>query len=174
MVVNDAYQDNRHRIKTGDAIQWRSHTALGFLIRMFSKGVNHTSLVVRIEYYDPYDRVFLLEALEPGIVLTSLSRRLAMHNGEAFWLPLSTDFDNKRYAIGAWALSFVGVEYDYESLFRQVFGRVSAEAKRFFCSEFAYLAWQNAGIPMKNPTGKAPRPCDIPGLGVFDDAVKIK
>jgi len=166
------YQYNRSLINTGDAIQWRSSTSLGFLIRKFTGGdVNHTALVIRI---NNYDRVFQLEALKPGIVLTSLSRRLAMHKGEAFWLSLLTRYDDYRPAIGEWAASFVGAKYDYRSLFRQIFGRVSAEASRFFCSEYAYLAWQNSGIPMQNPSGKAPRPCDVPALGIFGPQVKIK
>jgi hypothetical protein len=170
------YLQCRDQLKTGDVLQWRTASPIGFLIRLFSKGtVNHTSIIVNIqEYNELVDRRFLLEALGHGIVLTSISRRLKDHKGKVYWLPLKEEFDDKRINVGSWAFKQVGVKYDYIGLVQQIFGRVSADAMAYFCSEFAYMAWKNANIPMHNPSGLAPRPGDIPKLNICKEEVLIK
>ena len=167
------YIQHRDSFKTGDAVQWKSYGLIGWLIRRFSKGnVNHTSIIVDVGIYDNLSsRKFLLEAQGHGVVLTSLSRRSEEHKGEAYVLPLKDEFDDKRINIGNWAFMQVGVKYDYDSLFNQMAGRVLADAEKYFCSEFTYLAWKSADIPMNNPSGLAPRPCDIEDLGIFKKAV---
>jgi uncharacterized protein YycO len=167
------YLKIRDSLKTGDCVQWKSKSMIGWLIRMFSGGdVNHTSLIVSIGGYDSLiDRKFLLEAQKNGIVLTSLSRRLGAHNGSAYVLPLKNDFDDKRVNIGNWAFLQVGIKYDYDSLFNQILGKVSADAEKYFCSEFVYLAYKNADIPMYNPDGMAPRPVDVDKLGIFKEPI---
>jgi hypothetical protein len=59
----------------------------------------------------------------------------------------------------------VGIPYDYQSIFHQLFGKVSADARRLFCSEYCYLAY---GF-----TGKAPAPADMPALGIFEQPIKL-
>ena len=168
------YIDVKDDMKTGDCLLWASSTCLGWLIRKFSKAdVNHASLIVRPPQYNGLiGRRFQLEALENGIVLRLLSKRLIEFNGEVWWLPLKPIYqsDVTLDRIGSWAYQHVGTKYDYSSLFKQAIGRVSANAHKLFCSEFWFLACKQAGVPL---TGKAPRPGDISKLDVFTRKTKI-
>jgi len=113
-------------------------------------------------------RRFVLEALEGGIVLRLLSERLKAHKGCAWWYPLKDKFAACAPGMGAWALGQVGVPYDFGSLFANILGRVSADARKFFCSEFWYMAAVNGGIKIDWPHGgKAPRPGDIDQFTCF-------
>jgi hypothetical protein len=173
--MGENYLNVRSQMKTGDVILWKTVSPIGWAIRMFSGGdFNHCSLVVDINGYDELvDRKFLMESVGSGVVLSSLRRVLKKHDGEAYWLPLKKEFDDKRMDIGNWAFQQVGIKYDYVGLFRQIFGKISANADLYFCSEFTYLAWKNVDIPMYNPGKLAPRPGDIPELGIFENAVII-
>lgn len=165
------YYTLRENIHTGDALQWRSSSALGFLIRKFSKAkVNHTSLVVSPLLHD---RRYQLEALAHGIAFTAISTSLQAHKGQVWWLPLQEQFEPLAPLIDEAAFDQIGKKYDYLSLLTQMLSRVSTDSRRFFCSEFAYFCWKAAKIPMKNPSGKAPRPGDIPKLGIFDAGVPL-
>jgi len=115
--------------------------------------------------------MFVIEALEQGVILRLISERLRSFNGKVWWYPLKSEYQGARNKISKWAVEQEGTPYDYSSLFRQVFGRVSAEASLYFCSELCYFAWMEAGIPVARD--KAPRPGDIPGLGIFNDPILI-
>lgn len=160
-------------MKSGDCLLWRSSSPLGWLIRLFSKEFNHASIVLSLSAYENLsDRRWQLEALEHGTVLTLISKRLEGYKGEVWWYPVKTIFDRDRAMVESWALEHVGIGYDYHSLFRQVFVKVSANAKRLFCSEYFYLAWRHAtGFDFGMET--APRPGDIPSMRIFDKPVKI-
>lgn len=161
----DLYYARREAMGTGDVVEVRSRTLIGWAIRRFTgRPVNHTALVIRLSQYDA-DRVFVLESLEHGVVLNLLSRRLASLSGNATWLPLLLQFSDARAAIGRAALSYVGVGYDFSGLFRQLFSRVSADARKLFCSEYAYLSLLSAGLPVMRT--KAPWPGEMFGLGCF-------
>lgn len=166
------YMTVRHVMKTGDCILWQSRSIVGWLIRRFSgANVNHASLVISLsEYGNLIDRRFLLEALEPGIVLKLMSRRLMKFKGKVWWYPLKDEYDDNRDRVGEWALLQVGVPYDYKSLFKQTVGRVLADMKELFCSEYCFIGWIKSGIKLK---GKAPRPGDIPKLGLFKKPIRI-
>jgi len=177
----DGYLQYREQMKTGDILQWKSNTPIGFAIRFFSGAykksgaynANHTSMIVDIETSITTSRKFMLEAVSSGVVLSAVSRVLKKFNGELYLLPLKDEFDNKRSTLKHWAIQEVGVEYDYVGLVSQIFGRISVDVKQYFCSEYVYVAYQNANIPMNNPSGLAPRPNDIPSLGCFKPAIKI-
>ena len=166
------YKQVKHLMKTGDAIQWRSKGAMvGWLIRFFSHGkFNHSSLVIALrEYGNLKNRRFILEAVGE-IELRILSKRLEEYNGEVWWYPLKDEYNECRDKIGEWALLQIGVDYDYGGVIRQVVGRISADVKKLWCSEFCFFAWVFGGIPLK---GKAPRPTDIPKYNIFKVPVKI-
>ena len=166
------YKQVKHLMKTGDAIQWRSKGAMvGWLIRFFSHGkFNHSSLVIALrEYGNLKNRRFILEAVGE-IELRILSKRLEEYDGEAWWYPLKDEYNDCRNKIGEWALLQIGVDYDYKSIWKQTVGRVSACAKKLFCSEFCFLGWIAGGISLE---GKAPRPADIPKYDIFKEPVKI-
>ena len=166
------YTQVQSEMKTGDCLLWQSDSTLGWLIRKFTKSdVNHASLIVRPPDYEGLrDRRFQLEALEQGIILRLVSQRVSNHKGKIFWYPLKDEYAEAQDIIGSWAFLQVGTGYDFGSLFRQAVCRVSADAKKFFCSEFCFMAWQAGGLPV---SGKAPRPGDIPGLGIIKDSFRI-
>jgi len=154
------YNAVRPKMQTGDLILWSSNTILGKLIQWFSRAKeNHASLVIRFTQYNR-DRVYILEALEHGIVLRALSERLENHKGKAWWYPVIPELDSRRKSCGAIALAKVGTKYDYGSLFKQAVARVSIDAKRFFCSEYWQWCWQKAGVPFVSQI--AMRPGDLP------------
>jgi hypothetical protein len=161
------YNQHREQMRTGDLLLWRANSLLGVAIRHFSKAdVNHASLVMHFEQYEGGEhRRFTTEALGQGIVLNLLSRQLEQYDGKVWWLPLKDDWESRRAMVGTNAMKYIGTPYDYKSLFRNAFGRVSADARELFCSEYCFLAY---GL-----TGTAPTPGDMPGLGIFKDPVLI-
>ncbi len=171
MTSMDQYYKYRPRIETGDIIEMASNTLIGGAIRLVTgKPVNHTAVAIRLgQYYS--NRVFLLEALEMGITLNFLSRRIAEFSGDVYWLPLKKEHELSRPLIGREALGYVGVGYDYLSIAKQLIGRVSADARRLFCSEHAYLSLLRAGLPVKRE--KVPVPGEMVDLGVFEKPVLI-
>ena len=173
MTMAAKYIVYRNLMQTGDLLLWRSHTVIGWLIRLFSKAtVNHASLVLRLDLYEEFrDRRFILEALEPGIVLRLLSERLSNYKGEVYWYPLLECYDEHRPRIRNWSLVQVGTPYDYGSLFQQIVQRVPTNPSRFFCSEYCFMAYEAAGLPVISE--KAPRPGDMPGLGIFRTPVRV-
>lgn len=167
------YEEHRKEMQTGDILQWASRSALGWIIRKFSGAtVNHTSLVVTISDYDT-DRIFTTEALEFGVQLTVMSRRLVNFQGSVWWLPLMDKYDQYRPMIGRAALWTIGTRYDYRSLIRQMFGRVSANARDQFCSEHAFLSTKRGGVPELRGITVAPRPGDMPSLGIYVEEIQI-
>jgi hypothetical protein len=165
------YNKIRDTLQTGDLIQWRSDTLLGSAIRYFSHGpVNHSGLVVRLDDFKGMsDRVWTLEAMD-GIELHRLSRRLKEFKGDVWIYPLKDEYDNLRSLIACWAAEKEGTPYDFGSLFRNVLGKVNADARRLFCSEYAYLAYHAVKIVRLM---KAPTPADMPGLGIFKEPIMI-
>jgi len=165
--MSDVYSSIREQMKTGDLLQWKSNSIIGSLIRWKTKStVNHSSLVLRIpEYQGKEKRVWTTEALEHGTVLNLLSRRIDEFDGELWWFPLKDEWHPKCEMIGEYALKMIGLPYDYKSIVKQIVGRVSADARALFCSEYCYLAY---GFE-----GKAPNPGEMPKLGIFKEGVKL-
>ena len=161
------YRQIKAQMKTGDLLQWRSHSALGAAIRWRTKShVNHSSLVIRLAEYEGLERRrFTTEALSRGIMFNLLSRELARYRGEVWWYPLKESWNEKRQGIGEVALSLIGTPYDYKSFFRLLISTVSADARALFCSEYCFIAY---GF-----TGQAPTPADMPSLGIFEPPIKL-
>ncbi len=163
----DRYEALKGQLETGDLLLWKSHSALGSVIRLFSgANVNHASLVFRIAPYEGSEhRRFTSESLEHGVVLNLLSKRLAEFDGEVWWYRLNADMAAQRVAIGERALQYLGTPYDYEALFQQAVERVQADPSRLFCSEYCFICYGLEGI--------APRPGDMPALGLFQEPIKL-
>lgn len=168
-MVRDLHIYNLHReqMKTGDLLLWRANSLLGAAIRMFSHAdVNHASLVMQFQEYEGAEkRRFTTEALSHGIVLNLLSKQLDQYDGQVWWYSIDECEPEYRQYIGIKALEYIGVPYDYESLFKNAFGTVSADARRLFCSEYCFLCY---GFE-----GEAPTPGDMPKLGIFKEPVRI-
>lgn len=163
----DTYNIIKDKMLTGDLLLWRANSLLGMAIRHFSKAEeNHASLVMHFEQYEGGEhRRFTTEALRNGIVLNLLSKQLEQYDGKVWWYPLKDEWESRRAMIGTNALKYIGTPYDYGSLFRNAFGKVNADARRLFCSEYCFICY---GLE-----GKAPTPGDMPDLGIFKEPVLI-
>ena len=171
----ERYLEIRHLIDTGDLLEWRSRSILGWTIRAFTgRDVNHSSLCVRMPYGYDEPRRFLIEADSTGLEFRLISRQLERFDGVVWWYQLSRRYDHLRDAIGRWAFDCLATNpgYDYLGLFAQAFGRVSLDARRYFCSEFYDLMLANHGIARPDPRG-ARRPGDFEDLGIFDQKIRV-
>lgn len=166
------YKAIRPLLKSGDMIEFASNTILGRTIRFFTKkNVNHTAMVLNLEKYEGLkDRRFLLEALEHGIQLSLLSKRLASFNGRAYWSQLKKEFGAERQGMAAWAIMQVGTKYDYRSLFKNMFSKVNQDARAFFCSEFYHMALVHVKILGR---GKAARPGEFGKFNVHSETTEL-
>jgi hypothetical protein len=153
------YSMLRPQMSTGDAILWQGEGLISGVIRKWSK-FSHASLVVQFRR-GHRKKVFLVEALPSGLELRSLSDRLISYQGRAF-LYHTRALPFKRDKMWEFAISHCakGMPYDYRGLLNNMFGRVSSDAAKFFCSEFVWAAWVHAGYV--EATEKAPRPGDLP------------
>ena len=165
------YEKYRPEMKTGDCLLWRSHDILGGLIRVFSHYFNHAGLVICLpEYQGSIGRIWTHEAVSGGVELNLLSERIQTYHGEVWWLPLEPKYDDVRRLIGEYSLSNAGCKYDYGSLFKNILGHVSANARKLFCSELVFLSYKYAGLV----TGDiAPRPGDIQKYELFSKIIQI-
>ena len=177
----DKYNEIRKEMKTGDTILFKKKSLISWLIRAISKGeYDHAALVVKVGGYNGLiDRRFVVESVASGVMFRGLYNKLSALNGEAWWFALKDEYQDKREDIGVWAFENIGTShYDFKGLFQQIFGRISADAKSYFCSEYNYFAYKNAGIHMNVPWDEdgnelAPRPVDMPHLGIFKEPVKL-
>ena len=161
------YNQHKQDMMTGDLLLWRANSLLGLAIRHFSKAdVNHASLVMHFAQYEgDAHRRFTTEALSKGIILNLLSKQLEQYDGKVWWYRLKSDWESRRAMIGTSAMRYIGTPYDYKSLFKNAFGRVSANARELFCSEYCFLCYGLNGV--------APTPGDMPKLGIFWEPVLI-
>lgn len=171
------YRKHSGQIQSGDLIEWRSMTALGGAIRMFTrKKVNHSSIAIRPrEYAALNDRRFLIEALSGGLVPRLLSARLKVFKGEVYWAALkpSAVTDEQRDAMATWAIleTVKGTRYDYGSLLGNAISRVNVDASRWFCSEAYTAMLQHVGLASKSI--KARRPGEFGPMGLHIPPVLI-
>ena len=147
--MNDLSKYNKVRryLNTGDLVEWRTNSLIGWMIRLRTGShVNHSSLVVKFDFDGCQQRRYILEANAQGIELRLLSKRLERHKGRAYWSPLKAGYNGYRDRVLGWALDKVGTEYDYGSLFKQFLGYVSVDGEKYFCSEFYQAAVEYAEI----------------------------
>jgi len=179
------YKKYQNKLRTGDLLSWSSDSVLGSLIQWFTNSdINHSGMVIRFQDYEETDaqgRRFTLEAVR-GVELHLISRQMEGYKGSLYWHKLQDRFEDKRSLLGAVSLQYVGVDYDYSSLFKNAISRVSTNANKLFCSEYVYLTFKQCGFSLEvtDPElivqladGKAPTPADMHKLGWWDDRIKI-
>lgn len=151
------YLAARDLMKTGDLLQWHSDSLLGEGIRLRKGGdINHTGVLIRLQEYEGLERrVFTLEALEHGVVLNLLSRRLEQFDGQCYFHRLRPEFDPQRQAIGERALSCLGIPYDYPGILKEMFGNAEMGLEKLFCSETGWYSWTG------KTEGEAPDPEEL-------------
>jgi len=87
------------------------------------------------------DRKVIIEAAEGEVNVRALSSTIHLHNGRAFWYPLREELRFFRSAMDRFCWNQVGKKYDFPGLFSNIFGNVSMDAKKFFCSELTQGAF---------------------------------
>jgi hypothetical protein len=174
MGLNDLslYTKVRPEMKTGDHLGWRSNSAIGYFIRVFSRGdINHSSIVIKVDGVN--DHRFDLGANKKAVELHKLSWMLREYRGEVWWYPLKDEYEERRQLIEQAAFKLIDIGYDYNSLIKNMVGRVSTNMSKLFCSETYNLIMLQAGIG----TGYlhvAPTPADIDQkFTIFKDKVQI-
>ena len=153
-------------MKTGDCLLFSSFSPIASGIKMFTNSEwSHAALVIRLSEYEGEERHrFYVEATAPYVKLTRLSAKMEHYTGYIAWLPLPDYYDELRSSMGHLMLELIDKKYDYKSVLKQAFGRVSADANSFFCSELCGWVWSGGNLE-----AYAPRPSDIPGMDGFKD-----
>ena len=150
------YRMIRDDIDTFDRLEWRSNSLLGKAIRLKTGDwSNHTGIVIRFHEYDAAG-LFTIESLEGGVDPNRLSLRLSEFNGSVRLYKLKPEYHHLRSELGEAALSMEGIKYDYGSLVKNLFGHVTVNKKRLFCSEFVKAVGIKAGLPHKNLIAPTP------------------
>lgn len=166
------YQKWAPMMQSMDCLSYASNSMLGRIIRWFSPGSNHIGLVLRLPQWEGKEnRRWTLQANAPGIELNLLSKQVGKYDGHAWLYQLKDEYGPLRDIATEWALCQVGVKYDFGGLIKNVVGRVNISFKELFCSEYAYLAWAEAGIVPK--VDKAPILSDIIRLSIFKDPIQL-
>jgi hypothetical protein len=190
----EIYDAARPLIGNGDIVNWRMKSLLARIILKFTAD-SHTSLVTRLDYQGMADRIFIVES-RAKTELNLLSKRLAGAHGSASLLRLKDYWAPARPYIAGWVCEQAGNPYDVKGLLGNLFGRVSMDARNFFCSELAWFATRegarrgiacNAGDPderwrliemdieetEKLLKDRAPRPGDFRRLPMYLEPVQI-
>lgn len=145
---------------SGDCLLWKGGSLISRLIRLWTS-YSHASLIVRLE--DCGGKLYLVEAVASGVEFRDAERRILESRDEVFLFRPKWIMPTMRRCLVKQAMDATSLEigYDFKGLFANAVGRVSTDAKRYFCSEFVWDTWTRCGIaPDWSVT--APRPGDIP------------
>ena len=165
------YLEIEPKIQTGDLIELRTNSVVGWIIRLWTHSVNHSTLTVR-PLSEQDNRVHVVEAVWASVKLNLLWQRVIECNGKIYWSPLKEEFDDRRCLIEEFLLSLRGKPYDFQSLLFNIFGRVSVETMALFCSELVTVALVDAEIIEKQEW--SPRPGEFDKFNCFGETVRIK
>lgn len=190
---NDAvtpYSLIRHRIQTGDLIEWRANSALGFMIRSVTgKNVNHSSSAIWDQNITGMNhtcrgdqRLYVGEAIARGYCKTYLSNELKKYDGKIYWSALKPEYDHVRLILAFNLQQLEGRPYDYMSLIRNLWRRVPLNDSELYCSEVNQIGLIRTGLLDKDysPTGKEKhkgcgmRPGEFGDTGLFEEPIRIK
>jgi len=171
---NDLTVYNKYKdcMKSMDGFGYKSNELLGKTIRIWSPDWNHAGLFIPLDSHSGFNcRNWTLEAVKPRVHLTLLSKKLEKYNGEVWWFPLKDKYDPLRQMGERFILDYEGTDYDFKSLFKNMFGWVSLNAFQLFCSELDFFGYRHMGI-VKGV--KAPTPSGLfRKYPIFKEPVKI-
>jgi hypothetical protein len=161
----------RDSMKTGDGLGFANNSLIGRTIMWRTKKDgpiphSHWGGLIRLSEFEGLPRRrFTLEAMSAGFYPDILSRAIVNYDGHIWWYPLLDGWDPWRQEIGEKALALIGTGYDWGGLFKQAFVRVSADARRLFCSEAWQIIYGFKGLGL-NPT-------QMYTLGIFKPPVQL-
>jgi hypothetical protein len=168
----------RDQIQTMDLIQWHGDSLVSKIIRWKTgDSETHSGIACRLE---DVDRVMTLEAISKGAVPNPLSKVLRKYKGKAYWHPLKEKYRSFVAHSFNWMYDRIGTGYDYESVFSHLFGRVSADARSLYCSEYVFLGWKiKCAQEMKLALfewlldiEEAPLPSELHRIGLYEEEGK--
>jgi len=170
------YYPIRNMIQTGDMMEWAAEGNIAGELIMLKTGkpVSHTAMFVRSQIPHHKDRIFLIEAVNEGVVVSLFTDRLYHHRGKAYWSPLvATKY--QRYNMLYWALTKVGMkaEYDHDNLLWNLINRTPINPNKYFCSGFYLAALIEVGLADKKYSGYTLRPGEFERLKVHGESVVI-
>jgi hypothetical protein len=162
------YDTCKELMKTGDCLLFSSYSPIAAGIKMFTNSQwSHAALVIRLSEYEGEERHrFYIEATSPKVKLTRLTGKMLDYTGVIAWLPLPEMYDPFRQQLGYTMLQLLDKKYDYKSVLKQIFKKVSEDADAFFCSEMCGYVW-NRSFSIGWTQGEALQPCDIVQLSMF-------
>lgn len=168
------YNLYRPEMQTMDLLQWKSPSLVGKIIRWKTHGdVNHSGVVIRLPDIDR-ERLWTLEATGKGLMMNFLSSKLNNFSGQVWWHPVKPGLQKEARMAVNWMMQRIGTPYDYGGLFKNILGKVSADAAALFCSEAIFLGWQFAAIHLGVEILKdlidikdAPVPPEMPALQMY-------
>ena len=162
------YKELRPYMRTGDVLEWSTTKPVGRIIQRFSgKDVSHTSGVF---YLQDYDRMLTVEAIGTGSSFTRISEVMESHN-HMYWLQLKPEYDSKRLDIAQAQIDLLGTGYDFLSVGKSLFGHVSTDARKLYCTELIQFSFEQVGII--KPREKASWPGEVEDWGCFLPRVQI-
>jgi hypothetical protein len=168
------YDGLRSLIKTGDLVEFASNGVVGrSIMAVTGKPVSHSALVVRLPYQNS-PRRYIVEAVRTGLEFQLLSDVLQHYDGKVIWYGLKKEYNDKRDLIGEWAFQELSQHksYDFGGVVAQLWGRVSIDSRKYFCSEFIDDAYIACGLVSPDPKG-ARVPGDFVPLGIFDSQAHL-
>jgi len=137
------YKLVRSRIEPGDTISFRGKSIISSAIQLFSAR-SHIAQVCSSPVWDSEcelaNRKLIIEANEGEVNVRALSSKLRKYKGRAYWHRLIDDLNPYRSKLDEYVWLNIGKPYDYNSLFRNILGRVVSDTSKFFCSEIVGLA----------------------------------
>lgn len=171
--MNDTskYESIKDDMKTGDGLGFANTSIISKLIiwKCHNCGpipLSHWGGIIRLQEYEGLiRRRYTLEAESKGFILDSLSGYIKNYPGHIWWYPLKDELNCSRQEVGENALAMVGTGYDWLSIPKQLFMKVSTNSRKVFCSE----AWQI----IYGFKGKALNPTEMFKLGIFKDPIQL-
>lgn len=179
MMIN-LYSYYQHLINTGDALEFDSDTLLGWAIQGCTKQhVNHTAVAMRYQLCGTnVERRYISETRKlkgkTQVGLTYLSSKIQNHDGKVYLLRLKPKFEASRKDIGIKMQSLEGIEYDWWSLFKNIFIRPLVNADKLYCTEALQVALIRAGLLSEDfNNGRGLVPGQLLLTGLYEDPILI-
>ena len=150
------YSCVRDSLHTGDVVTFDSDELLGIAIRHFAGAGTHTAMVARFQ--DVPGRIFLLQALAPGIVPVLMSHQISGYDGRVYVsrAPSNAVQQLNMLEIG---MNMVGnqVRYDYWALLMNALHRVPMKLDHHsYCTEFVQYVHDQVGVLQPQITAMIP------------------